>query len=72
MFTGIIEKLLPIQNINKSSDFYTLSFNDGIFKNEIEVGDSIAINGVCLTVSDISNGLFSLNVIKETLDKTNL
>ena len=72
MFTGIIEKLLPIQNINKSSDFYTLSFNSDMFENEIKVGDSISINGVCLTVSDISKGIFTLNVIKETINKTNL
>ncbi len=72
MFTGIVEELGKIQSIKKSS-------NSCIFKivalnttKDIQEGDSVAINGVCLTVAKLQGNIFEVDVMPETLRKTNL
>ena len=72
MFTGIVEGILEIYSIEKDNNFYTINIklNSGI--SDIKNGDSISINGVCLTVCNINNKYFSVNVVKETIKKTNL
>jgi len=72
MFTGIVKELGKIQSIKKSS-------NSCIFKivalnttKDIQEGDSIAINGVCLTVAKLQGNIFEVDVMPETLRKTNL
>ena len=75
MFTGIIESLGTINNIqeSKSSLKVAISVSDIIF-NEAIIGASIAINGVCLTVVQKENtqNLLFFDIINETLSKTNL
>ena len=71
MFTGIIESLGKIENIEKENGnirFY-LSCN---FTSELKIDQSLAHNGVCLTVVDIKNNIYKVTAIQETLDKTNL
>lgn len=70
MFTGLIQEVVKIKDI-KITDagakiFFSASFDD------VKVGDSIAINGVCLTVTSIENNLFCADVMNETLNLTNL
>jgi len=70
MFTGIIEntaKLVAIEG-SETLKHLTLAYN----WNDVKHGDSIALNGVCLTVANVQPGRFRFDVIKETLDKTNL
>lgn len=68
MFTGIIEEIGEVKSI----------FNNNIvikakkILNDINIGDSIAVNGVCLTVVNFSNDDFTADVMPETLRKTNL
>ena len=71
MFTGIIEQLGEIKNIEKegSNVHYTLS---APFVNELKVDQSVAHNGVCLTVVNIHDNEYVVTAIQETLDKTNL
>ena len=71
MFTGIIEELAKIENVQELDDFYTVKIAS-VFSNEIKVGNSIAVNGVCLTATDASNSFFTVDIIKETLDKSSL
>ena len=71
MFTGIIEELGKIKTIKESKDFYEVSILSN-FSNKITVGDSIAINGVCLTATYADKNIFNVNIIRETLDKSSL
>ena len=71
MFTGIIETLgrvVKIQN-DKGNTHFTIQTD---ITNELKVDQSVAHNGVCLTVVDITEDTYVVTAIKETLDKTNL
>ena len=72
MFTGIVEGILEIYSIEKDNNFYTINIKLNSDISDIKNGDSISINGVCLTVCNINNKYFSVNVVKETIKKTNL
>ena len=71
MFTGIIEELAKIKNIEESKDFYNVDIFSS-FSNELKIGDSIAVNGVCLTATNIEDDYFTVNIIRETLNKSSL
>ena len=68
MFTGIVEEI----GIVKETSRDRLAFEAHKVLGEIKVGDSIAVNGVCLTVVSLENDGFSVNVMPETLGCTNL
>lgn len=70
MFTGLIEKISSIKNITFTSNGANISF-EADFEN-VEIGNSIAVNGVCLTITSIKNNIFSADIMKETLNITNL
>ena len=72
MFTGIIENTGIINKIQKNDDSVRLFVNSLLPLSEIKIGDSIAVNGVCLTVSDFTGHDFVFDVVKETLNVTNL
>ncbi len=68
MFTGLIEKTTEILNISGSLEKKLVLKNP--FGNEIKKGDSIAVDGTCLTVENFSNSSFEVFLSKETLKKT--
>lgn len=70
MFTGIVERTLRIASVAQGTGFVRL--NLAASWPDVKIGDSIAINGVCLTVAEMSNGLLGFDAIPETLSKTNL
>ena len=70
MFTGLIEKITKVKNISFDSLGAKIFFETD-FEN-VKIGDSIAINGVCLTITSITNNLFSADIMIETLNHTNL
>ncbi len=70
MFTGLIEKIAKIENIALNSLGAKISFKADF--DNVKIGDSIAINGVCLTMTSINNNLYCADVMKETLNLTNL
>ena len=70
MFTGLIEKLSEVKDINLTSSGAKIAFLADF--NDVKIGDSIAINGVCLTVTSIENNLLSADIMNETLNLTNL
>ncbi len=72
MFTGIIEKICSIRSIRRSNDSMIISVNLGEIAQESRIGDSIAINGVCLTVSKIDGEFADFDVSGETILKTSL
>jgi riboflavin synthase len=70
MFTGIIERTLRVAGVADGSGFRRLTLDAQW--TDIKHGESIAINGCCLTVAEISPGQLRFDVIAETLAKTNL
>ena len=71
MFTGIIETLGTITNITKEQANIHLTVKSN-FTNELKVDQSVAHNGVCLTVVHIEDNQYTVTAIKETLNKTNI
>ena len=72
MFTGIVEELGIVRSISKSAN--SIKINIGATKviEDVKMGDSIAVNGVCLTVVEYSPNHFVADVMPETVAKTNL
>jgi riboflavin synthase len=71
MFTGIIETLGVVKNVVKEQENVHLTIKSNI-TNELKIDQSVAHNGVCLTVVAINNDEYTVTAIKETLDKTNI
>lgn len=71
MFTGIIETLGKIEDIEKegSNVHFTLSCS---FLDELNIDQSVAHNGICLTVVDITSTTYTVTAIQETLEKTSM
>lgn len=71
MFTGIIEELGVVTALKKSEDNLDISIRAN-FTSELKIDQSVAHNGVCLTVVDIAQDEYTVTAIAETLLKTNL
>ena len=71
MFTGIIENTAVLINLQENNNNLDLFFKTDLLS-ELKIDQSLSHNGVCLTVVDISNESYVVNVIKETLQKSNL
>lgn len=71
MFTGIIESLGILKEIKKEGDNLHLTIASEITK-ELKIDQSVAHNGVCLTVVAINNEEYTVTAIKETIDKTTI
>ena len=71
MFTGIIESIGTISNLKTELNNLHITINSTITP-ELKIDQSVAHNGVCLTVVAINDKAYTVTAIKETLDKTNL
>ena len=72
MFTGIIEELGKISSLEKHASGAKIKIAAQIVTNGTNEGDSIAVNGVCLTAMNIKSNEFSADVSQETLDRSTL
>lgn len=72
MFTGIVEEVGSIASIQKNAHSCVLTIRAKTVLEDTAIGDSIATNGVCLTVTRIANGSFSADVMHETLNRSSL
>lgn len=72
MFTGIIEELGKIASVDQHDDGARIIVEAALVTADIATGDSIAVNGVCLTAVDVSKNSFAADVSPETLNKTTL
>ena len=70
MFTGIIENMAEVIDVKPNKNNLDITFKSDLLS-ELKVDQSISHNGVCLTVADISNETYLVNVVKETIDKSN-
>lgn len=72
MFTGIVEEIGTIVNIKKGEKSSVLRIKASVVLEHTKVGDSIAVNGVCLTVTDLDKNQFEADVMSETLQRSSL
>jgi riboflavin synthase len=70
MFTGIVEELGEVIGLERHGDAARLTIRGAT--QDTSPGDSIAVNGVCLTATDITDGTFTADVMGETLDRSGL
>lgn len=72
MFTGLIEEVGNVVGIQEGDRARQLSIAAPFVSSKIQVGDSVAVNGCCLTVVNNRDGRFTCDLLQETLDRTNL
>ncbi len=72
MFTGLIEAVCTVKSVRQSESAMLLSIDLGELANDGRIGDSIAINGVCLTIAKLEGGIASFELSGETLAKSTL
>jgi riboflavin synthase len=72
MFNGIIEAVGIIQSITSKSDCIHITITANESFHDVLIGESIAVNGVCLTVTHLSKSTFQVTAVPETLRVTNL
>lgn len=72
MFTGIVEELGQVAALTDLGDSARIAVRGPAVVSDAKHGDSISVNGVCLTVVSVSDGAFTADVMKETLDRSSL
>ncbi len=72
MFTGIIEEVGSIEQIKQSGEAIVMTINSKKLLSDVHLGDSIAVNGVCLTVTSFDKERFTVDMMPETVRNTSL
>mgnify|MGYP001022566693 FL=1 len=72
MFTGIVEEIGIIKGINKGAESASITIGAKNILEDVKLGDSIATNGVCLTVTHFTKDSFTVDVMPETMRKSSL
>ena len=72
MFTGIVEEMGTIRSIRRGAHSAVLSIGADTVLSDLKTGDSVAVNGVCLTATGTDPGGFTADVMHETLDRSSL
>ena len=72
MFTGIIEEVGTIKQIQKGAHSAILQIHANVVLEGLKIGDSVAVNGVCLTVTNLQSQCFHADVMHETLNRSSL
>lgn len=72
MFTGIVEELGSIRSVRRGQHSSVLSIVAKDILSDLKIGDSVAVNGVCLTATTVDSGGFTADVMHETLNRSSL
>ncbi|WIM69808.1 riboflavin synthase [Corynebacterium suedekumii] len=72
MFTGLVEEIGTVTALEPQGDALRLTIDAQTVLSDAALGDSIAVNGVCLTVATLGPGSFTADVMQESLDRTGL
>ena len=72
MFTGIIEELGKVVSLKRGSQAAILAIEGNLIFEDLKLGDSVAVNGVCLTAIHISGNMFQADVMNETFHRSSL
>lgn len=72
MFTGLIEEIGTVKAVTKGTKSARITINADKVLEDVRLGDSISTNGVCLTVTDFNRSSFTVDVMPETMRRSNL
>ncbi len=72
MFTGIVEEVGEIQGILSKAGTFELAISGKIIFDDLKIGDSVSVNGVCLTVTKFTSSIFYADIMKETRNRSSL
>ena len=72
MFTGLVEETGRIRSIRRGAHSAVLSIQAAVILNDLSIGDSVAVNGVCLTATTVDDSGFTADVMHETLNRSSL
>jgi len=72
MFTGLVESLGKVSSIALETDSAVITFDSVPFADQLNIGDSVSVNGTCLTVTKLGSDSFSVDVMTQTLKLTSL
>ena len=72
MFTGIVEEMGTIRAVRRGRSSSVLSIGASMVLSDLKIGDSVAVNGVCLTATGKDDGGFTADVMHETLNRSSL
>ena len=72
MFTGIVETVGIVEAVEPGDDLTRLVIGAESIADGVKLGDSVAVNGGCLTVTSLLDGRFAFEAIPETMERTNL
>ena len=72
MFTGIVEELGEVVTVERGEQSAIVRIRGPLVTEDASHGDSIAVNGVCLTVTSVEDGTFTADVMEETLQRSKL
>ena len=72
MFTGIVEEIGRIKAVAPGAKSSVLTIEGDVIFSDLKIGDSVAVNGVCLTATTIQGNTFTADVMHETLDRSGL
>lgn len=72
IFTGLVEEKGVIEKISKGTASYKLYIKADKIFSDLKIGDSVAVNGICLTATSVSYPVFSVDVMHETINRSSL
>ena len=72
MFTGIVEELGTVVSIRHGAQAAKMTLQGDLIFEDMHIGDSIAVNGVCLTVTEKTSNTFTVDVMPETIRRSSL
>ncbi|AOM82749.1 riboflavin synthase [Salisediminibacterium beveridgei] len=72
MFTGIVEEKGTISRLQETGDAIVMTISADVVLKDVHMGDSISVNGVCLTVNDFTHSTFTVDMMPETVRNTSL
>lgn len=72
MFTGLIEEIGSVRAVRRGRNSSVLSIAAAVVLEDLKIGDSVAVNGVCLTAAGVDSGGFTADVMHETLNRSAL
>jgi len=72
MFTGLVEEMGILRGINRNSEAMVLHITASTIMSDLKIGDSVSVNGVCLTATSLDANSFAADVMPETFRKSNL
>ena len=72
MFTGIVEEAGVVQAVTRRGKGWSLEVEAGSISTGVKIGDSVAVNGCCLTVTEVKGRTLTFDLLDETKEKTNL